>query len=213
MFLHCYFQFLHYYFALLFLFLHCQVLKTLIFIKIGRWTCIWCYFLQQLTTMVITRCRVCFFGLFLLELFLSPFALGLKHEVGVWVKLTWWALLLRFIHSMHRLWFHVVQLLQMSLCASFCACGKNKLLLYYYLKFFFCKKNSKFSSAGSYALDPPLPPLLPDSWLRASHRLRVVVDLVFDEHYSNNTAKSYFTTYLLLLARTMILSFKTGIML
>ena len=38
--------------------------------------------------MVITRCRVCFFGLFLLELFLSPFALGLKHEVGVWVKLT-----------------------------------------------------------------------------------------------------------------------------
>ena len=29
-----------------------------------------------------------FFGLFLHEFFLLPFALGLKHEVGVWVKLT-----------------------------------------------------------------------------------------------------------------------------
>ena len=28
-----------------------------------------------------------FFGLFLLALFLSPFALELKYEVGVWVKL------------------------------------------------------------------------------------------------------------------------------
>ena len=29
-----------------------------------------------------------FFGLFLLALFLSPFALELKYEVGVWMKLT-----------------------------------------------------------------------------------------------------------------------------
>ena len=83
---------------------------------------------QQLTTMFITRCLV-FFWLFLLALFLSPFALELKCEVGVWMKLTWWALLLRFIHSMHRLWFRIVQLLQISLCASFCAGWKNKLLI------------------------------------------------------------------------------------
>ena len=30
----------------------------------------------------------CFFGLFLLALFLSPFGLELKYEVGVWMKLT-----------------------------------------------------------------------------------------------------------------------------
>ena len=92
------------------------------------WTCTWSNFLHQLTT--ITRCLVFFiFGLYFLALCLSPFALGLKYEVGVWVKLIWWALLLHFTHSMHRLWFRVVQLLQMSLCASFCACRKNKLLL------------------------------------------------------------------------------------
>ena len=43
--------------------------------------------------MFITRCLVFLFfvfvfGLFLLALLLSPFALGLKYEVGVWVKLT-----------------------------------------------------------------------------------------------------------------------------
>ena len=42
---------------------------------------------QRLTTMFITRCLV-FFGLFLLALFLSPFGLELKYEVGVWMKLT-----------------------------------------------------------------------------------------------------------------------------
>ena len=30
----------------------------------------------------------CFFGLFLLTLFLSPLALELKYEVGVWMKRT-----------------------------------------------------------------------------------------------------------------------------
>ena len=39
-----------------------------------------------LTTMFITRYLVVFFGLFLLAL--APFALKLKYEVGVWVKLT-----------------------------------------------------------------------------------------------------------------------------
>ena len=55
----------------------------------------------------------------------------------MWVKLTWRALLLRFIYSMHRLWFRVVQLLQMSLCTSFCACWKKtiKLKNYHYILF------------------------------------------------------------------------------
>ena len=38
--------------------------------------------------MFIRRClAVVFFGLFLLALFVSPFALELKYEVVVWVKL------------------------------------------------------------------------------------------------------------------------------
>ena len=43
-------------------------------------------FLQQLATMFITRCLVVFLVLFALSV--SPFALELKYEVGVWVKLT-----------------------------------------------------------------------------------------------------------------------------
>ena len=85
-----------------------------------------------------------------------------------------------------------------------------KILNFFSLKFF---PQKKFKIFKHWELRPR--PSSPPHYLQIPGYappivLRVVADLVFDKHYSNNTAKSYFTTYLLLFARTMILSFKTG---